>query len=119
METSFTSKFKRRVDPLGNPDEANRGARSSDTIYRRLSRLDLGMSPDPGSRRNSPRPEDSTEKDGKGRSRTRTWFVVMDKAGPLADFPTWALAYQYVVTNKVPGCIIRIDEPLEPTDSGR
>ncbi len=119
MDTTFTSNPKRQVDPPDKADDDNRGARSSDTVYRRLSRLDLGICPDPSITRNSPRPEDSTENLGNGGSGTRTWFVVIDKGGPIADFATWAEAYRYVVTNDVPGCIIRIEEPLDPTDSGR
>ena|SRR5207248_1505749 len=117
MATSFTPNSKHRIEPQADADERNRGARSEETVYRRLSRLDWSISPDPARTRNLPGPQDSTEKDSK--ARTRTWFVVMDKSGPLADFETWADAYRFITTNDVAGCIIRIDEPREPTDSDR
>ena len=118
MATNFTSSPQRHIDPPEIADDGKRSPRSSDTIYRRLSRLDLGIAPDPCSMPNSPSSEVSNETAGNGRLRKRTWFVVLDSSGPLADFPTWEDAYRYVTINDVAACIIRVEGPPEPTGGG-
>jgi len=116
MNTEFLSKSEGGLYP--SPPRAAEGDGGNgrwDTVFRRLSRLESGMRHHPTNTGFLKRPE-LPARNERRRSWDRVRFVLIDQAGPVAQFQTWEDAYRYMTTMELPGAsIICVEQRGEPT----
>jgi hypothetical protein len=121
MNTAFSKKPESRLDPpaVRKDGQEGIGAVGWETILRRLSCLESGISHHPDNLGCPPQPSGPAEGKGAGHSRPGTRFILIERNESLAEFGTWEEAMRYRANLNCQGAsIIRVGAPQETDSTG-